>query len=124
METPATDAGTFEPSVRTTATPSSAERLSPAAARLLERSVVPGLMRRKDRSLARTVRAAVRNGAAERLAELPERERRTLLELLESLLRSPSSQIAPRVVVELTALLGGVPEPEVRLSRWRTAPAR
>ena len=125
METPASDVGSLDLPERSSALPPPpTRRLSASAVRLLERTVLPGLNRRGERRLARTVREALRRSETGRLAQLPERDRRTLLEVLEDRLRTAPPKEPPRSIVELTAFLGGIPEPEVRLSRWRTAPAR
>lgn len=124
METASSDAALHEAPSPASGPRKLPRRLMPGSAHLLERTVVPALRRRHDRRLSHLVLESVREGDAERVAELPERDRRTLLEVLEAGLNRRIRSTDPRAVVDLTALLGAVPEPGVRLSRWRTAPAR
>lgn len=124
METPPTDAGGLlpSPSTGTRKPPVVADRIGREAIRFLQASVIPELLRRKERGLATRVRRAVRDEDLVVLGHWNERDRRSILEAMEGSLAKTHER--PRAVVRLTSILAGVAAPDVRFARWRTAPAR
>jgi hypothetical protein len=94
------------------------------AVQFLHKHVAPALRRDHHTALAKAVGSAVADGSLGALASLPERQRRDLLEAIESKIDTGTSSLSPRALVRLTSAIAALPPAERYLGRRLAAPAR
>lgn len=86
--------------------------------------IVPALQRAGKSPLLQAVRQVTETGEVGDLARLTERQRRDLLELIESGAARARRRASPRALVYLTSTISAIPVPEAGLRRRFTSPAR
>jgi hypothetical protein len=94
------------------------------AVAFLNDTIVPSLRRAGKSPLFRAVRDVTESGEVGELARLTERQRRDLLEIIESGVARARRRASPRALVYLTSMISATPVPEAGLRRRFNSPAR
>jgi hypothetical protein len=95
------------------------------AAKFLLTEIAPPLARRHRPDLVRAIHDRAADGDLARLGQLPERDRRELLEAIEKRLERRRRAIpSPGAVVRLATALLALPTPDSQIARRLASPAR